>query len=59
MVQKGNLAFIEGHRKGPNLQNRGGHAHQKIGLHAFQINLYLHEYLEQILFLTPTKRGKS
>ena len=35
------------------LQNWKGLAHKKIGLHAFHINLYLHEFFELILFFDP------
>ena len=29
----------------------------KIGLHAFQVNLYLHEFFEPILFFDPSDHG--
>ena len=38
------------------LSNRRFHAHQN-GLHAFHIHLYLHEFFESILFLTPVNHG--
>ena len=46
--------FLKTNKKEQNLRNQRGHAHQ-IGLHAFHINLYLHEFFEPILFLTPGK----
>ena len=49
MFQNGNLAKF---KKEQNLQNQKGHAHQ-IGLLAFRVNLYLHEFFEPILFFDP------
>ena len=48
---KGNFGLFEG-KQGENLRNRRGHA-IKIGLHAFKVNLYLHEFFEPILFFDP------
>ena len=49
MFQNGNLDKFKKER---NLQNQKGHAHQ-IGLLAFCVNLYLHEFFEPILFFDP------
>ena len=44
--------FLKASEKEPNLQT-GEATPTKIGLYAFQVNLYLHEFFEPILFLTP------
>ena len=48
MIWRETLAIFEE----TNLKNWWGHAHH-IGLHEFHIDLYLHEFFEWILFLTP------
>ena len=49
MVQKGNLAVFES----SNISETGEATPTKIGLHAFHMTLYMHEFFEPILFLTP------
>ena len=44
MVRKGNLAVFEG----SNISETGEATPTKIGMHAFDINPYLHEFLEPI-----------
>ena len=44
MVGKGNLAAF----KGSNISETGEATPTKIGVHAFDINLYLHEFFEPI-----------
>ena len=44
MVGKGNLAVFEG----SSISKTGEVMHTKIGVHAFDINPYLHEFLELI-----------
>ena len=46
MVGKGNLAIFES----SSISETGDATPTKIGLHAFNINLYLHEFFEPILF---------
>ena len=46
MVQKGHLARS-------NISETGEAMTTKIGLHAFHVNLYLHEFFEPILFFDP------
>ena len=45
MVRKGNLAVFEGN----GIFETGKGTHTKIGVHAFDINLYMHEFFELIL----------
>ena len=45
MVRKGNFAIFEG----SNISEIGEVTPTKIGMHAFDINLYLHEFFELIL----------
>ena len=45
MVRKGNLAVFES----SGIFETGESMPTKIGVHAFDINLYLHEYFEPIL----------
>ena len=45
MVRKGNLAVFEG----SNISEIGEVMPTKIGMHAFDINPYLHEFFELIL----------
>ena len=45
MVRKGNLAVFEG----SNIFETGEATTTKIGVHAFHINPYLHEFFEPIL----------
>ena len=45
MVRKGNLAVFEG----SNISKTGEATPTKIGVHAFDINPYLHEFFELIL----------
>ena len=40
-------------RKGTHNSETGEVTPTKIGLHAFQVNLYLHEFFEPILFFDP------
>ena len=49
MLGKGNLAVFGS----SNISETGEVTPTKIGLHAFQINLYLHEFFESILFFDP------
>ena len=44
MVGKGNLAVFEG----SNISETGESTSTKIGLHALDINLYLHDFFEPI-----------
>ena len=44
MVRKGNLAVFEG----SNISKTGEGTSTKIGLHAFDIKLYLHDFFEPI-----------
>ena len=44
MVRKGNLAVFEG----SNISETGKDTSTKIGLHAFDIKLYLHDFFEPI-----------
>ena len=46
MVRKGNLAVFEGR----NISETREVTRTKIGMHAFVINPYLHEFFEPILF---------
>ena len=46
MPQKGNLAVFES----KNISETGEVTPTKIGVHAFYINPYLHEFFEPILF---------
>ena len=46
MGRKGNLVVFES----SNISETGEAMPTKIGLHAFQVNLYLHEFFELILF---------
>ena len=46
MVRKGNLAIFES----SNISEIGEVMPTKIGMHAFDINPYLHEFFEPILF---------
>ena len=46
MVRKGNLAVFES----SNISETGDTTPTKIGVHAFDINPYLHEIFEPILF---------
>ena len=45
MVRKGNLAIFEG----SSISKTGEGTLTKIGVHAFDINTYLHEFFELIL----------
>ena len=45
MVGKGNLAVFEGN----NISETGEVTPTKIGVHAFNMSLYLHEFFEPIL----------
>ena len=45
MVGKGNLAIFEGN----NISETGEVTPTKIGVHAFNMSLYLHEFFEPIL----------
>ena len=47
---KGNFDSFEGKRKRGNISETEEATHIKIGLHAFHVNLYLHEFFEWILF---------
>ena len=46
MVGKGNLAIFES----SNISETGEVTPTKIGMHAFDVNSYLHEFFESILF---------
>ena len=49
MVRKGNLAVFES----SDISKTGDATPTKIGMHAFDINPYLHEFFEPILFFNP------
>ena len=51
MVRKGNLAIFES----SNISKSGEGVPTKIGVHAYYINPYLHEFFELILFFDPTE----
>ena len=51
--RKGNFGCFEGKRKMSNISETGEVTPTKIGLHAFHINLYLHEFFVLILFFDP------
>ena len=54
MVRKGNLAVFEGMQaKRSKISETGEAMPTKISFYAFHVNLYLHEFFEPILFLTP------
>ena len=53
MVKKGNLAVFES----INISETGEAVFIKIGLHAFHVNLYSHEFFEPILFFDPHGKG--
>ena len=53
MVRRKIFDRFEGKQKGAQIFETGEATPTKIGLHVFHINLYLHEYFEPILFLTP------
>ena len=53
MVGKGNLAKFEGKQKGTKISETKEATPTKIVLHAFHVNLYLHEFFEPILFFDP------
>ena len=50
---KGNFGRFEGKRKMSKISETREVTPTKIGLHAFHINLYLHEFFEPILFFDP------
>ena len=47
------IGSIKGEQKGAKISKTGKATPTEIGLHVFHMNLYLHEFFEQILFLTP------
>ena len=49
MVRNGSLAVFES----SSISKTGDATPTKIGLHAFNVNLYLHEFFEPILFFDP------
>ena len=49
MVKKGNFAIFEG----SSISKTGEATPTKIGVHAFDINPYLHEFFELILIYSP------
>ena len=53
MVRREVLAVFEGKRNGVKSPKPKKLTPTKIGLHAFQVNLYLHEFFEPILFFNP------
>ena len=53
MVQKEILAILKTNEKGAISSETGETTPTKIGLHAFHINLYMHETFEPILFFDP------
>ena len=53
MVRREISAVFEGKKKGTIISKTEEAIPTKIGLHAFHINLYLHEFFEQILFFDP------
>ena len=52
MVRREILAVFEASEKSHNSETEEV-TPTKIGLHAFQVNLYLHEFFEPILFFDP------
>ena len=52
MVERENLAILKANKKGK-ISETGEAMPTKIGLHAFQITLYLHEFFEPNLFFDP------
>ena len=52
MVQREILAIFEGKEKGV-ISPKPEATPTKIDLHAFHVNLYLHEFFEPILFFDP------
>ena len=50
---KGNFGKCEGKQKWAKISETGEVTPTKIGLHAFQVNPYLHEFFELILFFDP------
>ena len=55
MVQKENLAVFES----CSISETGEVMPTKIGLHAFHVNLYLHEFLSQFYFLTSILKANK
>ena len=47
------IGSIKGKQNGAKISKTGKATPIEIGLHVFHMNLYLHEFFEQILFLTP------
>ena len=52
---KGKFSHFKGKQKGSKIREA---MPTKIGLHAFAINLYLHEFMSQFYFLTPMDYSK-
>ena len=53
MVERENLAILKANKKRGKISKTGEAMPTKIGLHAFQITLYLHEFFESDLFFDP------
>ena len=53
MVGREILAIFEGKQKRDKISETGEATPTKFGLHAFQVNFYLHEFFEPILFFDP------
>ena len=50
---KGNFGRFEGKQKMSKISETGEATPTKIDLHAFQVNLYVNEFFEPILFFDP------
>ena len=50
---KGSFGHFEGKRKSGKISKTGEAMPTKIGLHAFQVNLYLPKFLSRLYFLFP------
>ena len=50
---EGKFCRFEDKQKMSKISKTGEATPTKIGLHAFQVNLYLHEFFEPILFFDP------
>ena len=53
MVEREKLAILKANKKRGKISETGEAMPTKIGLHAFQITLYLHEFFESDLFFDP------
>ena len=53
MVRREILTFMKANEKGGKISKTEKTMLTKIELHAFHVNLYVHEFFEQILFFDP------